>query len=219
MKQVKKLNNQKAHKQISSNDSFIIGVDEVGVSALAGPLYACATYLISALPDSIYQEVKDSKLLSPKKREILARELKKYCCYSFGSVSSKELRYLNLHQARMLAMSRAIDRLYLSGIPDLIIFDGTHVPIKYQGIGVPVIGADNIFLPVAIASILAKVRRDSIMVKLHNLYPHYDWASNKGYPAPNHWQGIERFGLCPLHRTERFTRLREEERHAKEEIS
>ena len=195
-------------KMTPKTDQFVIGVDEVGVSALAGPLYACAAYLVSRLPQSLYQEIKDSKLLSPEKRESLIPKLKKFCCYSFGSVSVKELKYLNLHQARLLAMSRALDDLYLSGIPDIIIFDGTHVPVKYQGIGVAVIKADNIFLPVAIASILAKVERDKVMIRLHNLYPSYDWVSNKGYPAPNHWKGIEERGLTPLHRVERFQKLR-----------
>jgi ribonuclease HII len=177
---------------------IIAGVDEVGRGPLAGPVLAAAVILPRRLPRKLSSAIDDSKKLLPERREQILLWLREAGAeIALGAASVAEIGQLNILHAAMLAMRRAVRRLPRS--PDHLLVDGNRVP----GCPMPctaIIGGDGISLSIAAASIAAKVMRDRLMLRLASRYPGYGWASNVGYSAAAHRDGILALGATPHHR-------------------
>ena len=175
----------------------VAGVDEVGLGCLAGPIVAAAV-VISAEVQTI-SLVRDSKALSAKQRDQAFEHLSlQGLPIGIGMASVCEIEQVNVLQASYLAMRRAISRVQPI---DHALIDGR--PIKVE-LGVPIttlIKGDARSYAIACASIVAKVRRDRLMVHLAKRYPGYGWERNMGYGTPQHLQGIQSIGITPWHRT------------------
>lgn len=172
---------------------MIAGVDEAGRGPLAGPVVAAAVILC---PGGI-AGLNDSKKLSAAQRERLFATIVARCTIGIGMASVAEIDSLNILWATMLAMERAVAELGLA--PDDVLVDGNRCP-KWQWRSRAIIGGDAIEPCISAASIVAKVTRDRIMVAADRDYPGYGWASNKGYGARVHLDGLARLGPTPLHR-------------------
>lgn len=172
------------------------GCDEAGRGCLAGPVYAAAVIFP---PDYHNKELNDSKQLSDKKRKILREQIiKDATCWAVGIVDNHEIDKINILNASILAMHRAIEQL--STLPEHLIIDGNKFK-KYKQIPYDcIVKGDGKFLSIAAASILAKTFRDDFMDELHQQFPMYDWLSNKGYPTPKHKLAIQEYGLTDFHR-------------------
>jgi ribonuclease HII len=174
---------------------YIAGVDEVGRGPLAGPVVAAAVILPQ---DFDILGIDDSKKLSEKRREALYDEIKKYAiAYSIGLMDNNCIDDINILEATKEAMTSAIDGLSIK--PDHILIDA----LTLRNIYMPqtgIIKGDAKSVSIAAASILAKVTRDRMMVEYHNEYPYYAFDSNKGYGTAAHYEGLDEYGLCPLHR-------------------
>lgn len=172
------------------------GCDEAGRGCLAGPVYAAAVIFP---PDYHNKELNDSKQLSDKKRKILREQIiKDATCWAVGIVDNHEIDKINILNASILAMHRAIERL--STLPEHLIIDGNKFK-KYKQIPYDcIVKGDGKFLSIAAASILAKTFRDDFMDELHQQFPMYDWLSNKGYPTQKHKMAIQEYGLTDFHR-------------------
>ena len=174
---------------------MVCGVDEAGRGPLAGPVVAAACILPV---DCVIEGLNDSKKLSEKKREALFAEItEKAVAYSIASASNEEIDTLNILNATMLAMARAI--MGLETPADFAIVDGNCVrnfPIP----AMTLVKGDAKCPSVAAASILAKVTRDRICMEMDALYPEYNFAKHKGYPTKLHRDLVMEFGPCPLHR-------------------
>lgn len=172
------------------------GCDEAGRGCLAGPVVAAAVIFP---PDYFNKDINDSKQLSEKKRFLLREQiLKDALCYGVAECDNLEIDRINILQASILAMHRALDKLSLR--PQFIIVDGNKFR-PYNGISYQtVVKGDAKFLSIAAASILAKTFRDEKMTALSKDYPVYGWDRNKGYPTKDHRQAILDYGVCPLHR-------------------
>ena len=172
------------------------GCDEAGRGCLAGSVYAAAVIL----PEDYQNELlNDSKQLSEKKRyqlrEIIERDA---VAWAVGIVTPEEIDKINILNASILAMHRALDQLKVR--PEAIIVDGNRFK-KYQNIPhTTIVKGDGKYLAIAAASILAKTYRDDYMNHLAEEYPQYDWFSNKGYPTKKHREAIKQFGITPYHR-------------------
>jgi ribonuclease HII len=177
---------------------LIAGVDEAGRGPLAGPVVAAAVILDDAQSIS---GLRDSKCLAPERRRRLASEIRRRArAFGIGMADPAEIDGLNILQASLLAMERAVARLAFA--PDLVRVDGPHAP-RFAGHGLAVeavIGGDRFVVEISAASILAKVCRDRLMCRWHRRYPEYEFARNKGYPTPAHLEALQRFGPCPIHR-------------------
>ena len=172
--------------------NFIAGVDEVGRGCLAGPVIAAAVVLKTNIPG-----LADSKKLSKKKREELSSTIMQNSYFSFGSASVEEIDSINILQASLLAMKRAI--LNLSVVPGKILVDGTYKPdldIDTQTI----IGGDSVVDEISAASIIAKVYRDNLMMQFDKKYPDFYFSSHKGYGTKLHKAAIKKNGITPIHR-------------------
>ena len=172
----------------------VAGVDEVGRGPLAGPVVAAAVILPPGFDPA---GINDSKKLSPAARERAAARITAAAVVEIAIVEAEEIDRLNIHGATLLAMARAVAALPVR--PAHVLVDGKFLP----PLGFPataVIGGDRTSLSIAAASIVAKVARDRIMVAAAESYPEYDWASNKGYPAPRHLAALAEHGPTPLHR-------------------
>ena len=169
------------------------GVDEAGRGCLAGPVFAGAVIL------KFPQEFKDSKLLSHKERQICAQEIKKNHIFAIGTASAQEIEELNIHQASLLAMKRAVDKLKLS--KGHLLIDGKF-PIKQLPYlsQTPIVKGDQKASPISAASILAKTERDQRMFEYAKIYPEYGFEKHKGYPVKSHKLAIKKYGHCPIHR-------------------
>jgi ribonuclease HII len=179
---------------------LLAGVDEVGRGPLAGPVVAAAVILDPARP--IFG-LRDSKQLTPAARLRLAREIRRHAlAFALAQADQHEIDALNILQASLLAMRRAV--LALKIRPEHVIVDGNQLPdftsaeSRYS-VEARVKG-DQSVPSVSAASILAKVCRDRLMQRWERRFPGYDFASNKGYPAPAHLDGLRRLGPCPIHR-------------------
>lgn len=172
------------------------GCDEAGRGCLAGPVYAAAVIFP---PDYHNKELNDSKQLSDKKRKILREQIiKDATCWAVGIVDNHEIDKINILNASILAMHRAIEQL--SKLPEHLIIDGNKFK-KYKQIPYDcIVKGDGKFLSIAAASILAKTFRDDFMDELHQQFPMYDWLSNKGYPTQKHKLAIQEYGLTDFHR-------------------
>lgn len=175
--------------------NLIAGVDEVGRGPLAGPVVAAAVILDPARP---IHGLADSKLLTSKKREILSERIKdRAIAWSVGSASVEEIDHLNILQATLLAMRRAIYSLAVQ--PDHVQVDGSFLPrVKYPMEAI--IGGDRLIPAISAASIVAKVARDLEMVKYDKIYPGYGFAEHKGYGTEGHLEALARLGVTPIHR-------------------
>ncbi len=174
---------------------FIAGVDEVGRGPLAGPVVAAAVILHPQRP---IEGLADSKKLSEKRREILALEIRERAfCWALGRAEPEEIDRINILQASLLAMQRAVAALTTQ--PTLALVDGNRAP----QITCPVrtiVGGDASEPAISAASIIAKVSRDREMVELDGRYPGYGLAKHKGYPTKQHLQGLQLLGVTPIHR-------------------
>lgn len=172
------------------------GCDEAGRGCLAGPVFAAAVILPN---DFVCDELNDSKQLTEKMRYKLRPMIEEQAVsWAVGIVTNEEIDNINILNASILAMHRAVDQL--SQVPQHLIIDGNRFkPYK----DVPhhtVVKGDGKYMAIAAASILAKTYRDDFMNELAEKYPEYDWKSNKGYPTKKHRQAIEQYGPTPYHR-------------------
>ncbi len=176
---------------------LIAGVDEAGRGALAGPVFAAAVILP---PEFSSKEIKDSKLLSPRKREKLFEVITQNALsYAISKADPEEINSIGILKATFKAMARAIAGLRIK--PEVVLVDGPHVIPEYRGIQKCVIKGDRLCLSIAAASILAKVVRDRYMCKMEELFPGFSFSRHKGYATKEHFAQIEKLGPCPIHRT------------------
>ncbi len=172
----------------------VVGVDEAGCGPLAGPVVAAA---VALKPGQNLEGVYDSKALSRKQREELAREIRdQVLAFSIAAASTREIERLNIRRATSLAMRRAVRRLPFE--PELLLVDGRSVP----GLGehTAIVKGDRLSLSIACASILSKTVRDRLMDRLSSRYPAYGWDENKGYGTGQHLAAIREHGPTPHHR-------------------
>jgi ribonuclease HII len=174
---------------------LIAGVDEVGRGPLAGPVVAAAVILN---PDQSISGLKDSKQLSANKREQLANIIQEQSlCYAFGQASVQEIDQLNILQASLLAMKRAVMNLTIR--PTFIQVDGNFCPDLLYPVEA-IIKGDQFIPVISAASIIAKVKRDREMIEWDLIYPGYGFSQHKGYPTAFHIEAIKRLGITPIHR-------------------
>jgi ribonuclease HII len=174
---------------------LICGVDEAGRGPIAGPVYAAAVILD---PQQPIAGLKDSKLLAPRRRETLAITIRREArAWAVASATVAEIDQLNILQATLLAMRRAVERLEV--VPDEAWIDGDRCP-RLACAARAFIGGDRSVPQISAASILAKTARDAEMLRLHGEYPNYGLDRHKGYPTPEHLVLLERHGACAIHR-------------------
>ena len=173
---------------------LIAGVDEVGRGPLAGDVVAAAVILGARVPVGIT----DSKKLSEQRRQQLAEDIKVQArCWAIGRASAQEIDEINILQASLLAMHRAVAALQLQ--PDFVLVDGNRLP-KWAYDARAIVGGDALEPAIGAASIVAKVQRDAELVVLDREYPGYGFAKHKGYPTREHLQAIQRLGVTSSHR-------------------
>ncbi len=173
----------------------IAGVDEVGVGPLAGPVVAAA---VIVSPQMRIRGIDDSKKLSALRREELAEQIRDGAIgVGIGMADPREIDRLNIYQAALEAMRRAVAALPCS--PDHLVVDARRIP-QVEVPQLSLIGGDGRSYSVAAASIVAKVTRDAMMRELDGQYPQYGFRAHMGYGTPQHLAAIERFGPCPIHR-------------------
>ena len=173
----------------------LAGVDEVGRGPLAGDVVAAAVILDPARPIA---GLRDSKKLSPRRREELALQIKQQSlAWSVARATVAEIDEINILQASLLAMHRAVQGL--TPQPGYVLVDGNRLP-RWDYPSEPVVKGDDRVPAIAAASILAKVQRDGELVELELRYPGYGFASHKGYPTPVHLQALRTLGVTPVHR-------------------
>ena len=173
-----------------------VGCDEAGRGCLAGPVVAAAVIL----PKNFKQPLlNDSKKLSEKKRILLRTEIKEHAiAYAVGIVDHKEIDKINILNASILAMHRALDQI--KNPFDSILVDGNRFKNYNETEHHCIIKGDGKYLSIAAASILAKTYRDDLMKKLHLELPQYQWENNKGYPTKSHRAAIKKIGVSQYHR-------------------
>jgi len=176
-------------------EPLICGVDEAGRGPLAGPVYAAAVVLDPARPIA---GLADSKILSERRRIVLSQSIRNCAiAWAIGSASVDEIDRMNILQASLLAMQRAIGRLKL--IPSEILVDGLYCPAVAMPIRA-IVGGDATVAAISAASILAKTERDAEMLRLDRQFPNYGFARHKGYPTPAHLRAMHSHGPCEVHR-------------------
>ncbi len=170
------------------------GVDEVGRGCLAGPVVSAAVILKQGINLNL---LKDSKKISFNKRQKISDHIKFYSYYAIGLASVEEILDLNILQASLLSMKRAIERLPLK--PNLILIDGNFTPSGLKNCKT-IINGDEKIKVISAASIIAKVYRDNLMIKLAQKFSDYAWESNFGYGTRAHLEGLKKFGITSHHR-------------------
>jgi ribonuclease HII len=174
---------------------LVAGVDEVGRGPLAGDVIAAAVILGDTVPDGIT----DSKKLSENRRDRIAADIREFAVsWAIGRASVLEIDELNILQASLLAMHRAVAALHIQ--PHFVLVDGNRLP-RWPYEARAVIGGDALEPAIGAASILAKVQRDAELVSLNDQYPGYGFEKHKGYPTREHLQALEALGPTPSHRT------------------
>ncbi|HED19341.1 MAG TPA: ribonuclease HII [Gammaproteobacteria bacterium] len=173
----------------------LAGVDEVGRGPLAGPVVAAAVILD---PERPIEGLRDSKKLTERRREVLAQQIRERAlAWSLGRAEVHEIDEINILQASLLAMQRAVAGLKLA--PELVLVDGNRCPqLDYPSQAV--IKGDALVPAISAASIIAKVSRDHEMVELDSSYPGYGLAKHKGYPSKAHLEALQTLGVTPVHR-------------------
>ncbi|HEX4985149.1 MAG TPA: ribonuclease HII [Burkholderiales bacterium] len=173
----------------------LCGVDEAGRGPLAGPVFAACVILRENDP---IEGLADSKVLSAARREALADQIRtRALAWAVASASVEEIDSINILQASLLAMRRAVEQLTVE--PHEVVVDGLHCPqVRYPARAI--VDGDALVAAISAASILAKTERDALMVQMHALYPEYGFARHKGYSTQQHLDALQRFGVCPIHR-------------------
>jgi len=171
------------------------GVDEVGRGCLAGPVFAAAVILNKSIN---IKDIKDSKKIPFKKRILLSKYIKKNSIYAVGTASVKEINKINILNASLLSMQRALDKLKLK--PSIVYIDGLFAPkglkIKHKTF----VKGDEKITCISAASIVAKATRDLFMIRLGKKFPKYKWNKNFGYGTTEHLNGIRKYGITKHHR-------------------
>jgi len=183
-----------------AEDADVCGVDEAGRGPLAGPVVAAAVVLDRSQP---IDGLRDSKLLTELQRVGLAAEIRRKAkAFAVGFATHQEIDGINILQASLLAMERAVRRLRL--VPELVRVDGRQIPAFHEHARLyraePIIDGDHLVPEISAASILAKVCRDRLMRRLHRRYPQYGFDQNKGYGTAEHLRALATFGPCAIHR-------------------
>src|SRR5437660_5067089 len=176
----------------------VVGVDEVGMAALAGPVVAAACLVT---PDTrLIRKVNDSKVLTRLQREGLLDSIRgRVVRVGIGAASLAEIHRLNIYHASHVAMLRALRQI---GEYDWVLVDGRRIldPAFAPGRHTEIVGGDAKSFSIAAASVVAKVTRDRLMRQLHEQFPQYNFAQHKGYGTPEHLAALDQFGPCPIHR-------------------
>ena len=173
---------------------LVAGVDEVGRGPLAGDVVAAAVILTDSPPEG----VTDSKMLTPERREAVAERIRdEAVSWALGRATLAEIDELNILQASLLAMRRAVEALHIQ--PSLVLVDGNRLP-KWPYEARAIVKGDLTEPSIGAASILAKVQRDAEMLALHEHYPAYGFDRHKGYPTKAHLAALETAGISPVHR-------------------
>lgn len=180
----------------------IIGIDEAGRGPLMGPVVAAGVYIPDGFDTS---EIRDSKKLSAKKREYLCNKITLGCVLAIAQVDQKMIDEINILEATKLAMRNVI---YLMKKADYAIIDGNFVPSNIDIPAKAIIGGDNLSVSIAAASIVAKVIRDEMVMRMHKELPIYGWDKNKGYGTKEHREAIRIYGPSVYHR-KTFGRVKE----------
>lgn len=180
----------------------MIGVDEAGRGPLAGPVVAAAVALGREIPAGL----DDSKRLSAKRRAVLDEAIRRSCCWAVAVVEADEIDRVNIFQATMLGMTRAVASLTAAlgaGTCEVLI-DGNQTPVGRCGEWCwparAIVGGDGIEPAISAASIIAKEWRDRLMLEAAQAFPHYGWDRNKGYGTAEHMEALRLHGPSPLHR-------------------
>ena len=173
----------------------IAGVDEVGRGSLIGPVYAAAVILNKSIKKKI---LKDSKSLTKVKREILSKYIKKNSIWAIGKASTKEIEKINILNASLLAMKRAVIKLKKK--PELVLIDGNKLPEMKNYKLRSIIKGDQKIPSISAASIIAKVTRDKMIAKLGKKFKDYYWDQNYGYGTKQHLKAIKNLGITAHHR-------------------
>ena len=196
---LKKFSSASKNKQLGLNwgipDVLVAGVDEAGRGPLAGPVVAAAVMLDDTRP---IKGLNDSKVLTPRVRDRLYDEIRdKALCCAVGEASVEEIDRINILQATMLAMQRAVAGLRLK--PGRVLVDGNRLPV----LRVPaeaIVDGDALVASISAASIIAKVHRDRLCLTLHELHPQYGFHEHKGYATAEHLAALRAHGACAVHR-------------------
>lgn len=191
------------HNLAFGAEGYTIGVDEAGRGPLAGPVVAGAVVLGRTIPTGL----DDSKKLSPKRRAVLDEAIRSTCCWAIGIAEPAEIDRINILQATMLAMTRAVARLTAAleeSAAGEVLIDGNLTPhgriAEWCWSARAIIGGDASEPAISAASIIAKEWRDRMMREAARDFPHYGWDRNKGYGSAEHLAALRRHGPSPLHR-------------------
>ena len=171
---------------------MIAGIDEVGRGCLAGPVVAASVILKNPI-----QGIKDSKKLSPKRREQLNFEIMEKSIFGIGIATNQEIDEMNILQASLLAMRRSLENLDIK--PKKVLVDGMHIfktSIEIE----PIVGGDNLVPSISAASIIAKVYRDKLMTEYSKEFPNFGFQKHKGYPTRHHREMLRKYGSTRIHR-------------------
>ncbi|MFN3863258.1 MAG: ribonuclease HII [Erythrobacter sp.] len=186
----------------ATDKAVVIGVDEAGRGPLAGPVVAAAVVLGAAIPAGL----DDSKRLSAKRRAVLDAAIRASCCWAVAVVEPDEIDRINIFQATMLSMTRAVASLVsaLGGGPCEVLIDGNLTPAgrcaEWRWPARAIVGGDAIEPCISAASIIAKQWRDRLMLEAAQAFPQYGWERNKGYGTAEHLEALRVHGPSPLHR-------------------
>ncbi|MBI4432441.1 MAG: ribonuclease HII [Candidatus Omnitrophica bacterium] len=216
---MKKENGKRRHRLLLHDDSFLkkgfaslAGVDEAGRGPLAGPLVASAVIVRDF---SFLNRIDDSKRLTPLLREKAYDEIVKKSWVGIAVISHEEIDAVNIFQATMLAMQRAVRGLPVR--PDCILVDGNRAP-ALGAQAFPIVEGDARSFSIACASVVAKVTRDRLMRQYHEKFPQYGFYQHKGYGTPGHLQALKKHGPCEIHRKS-FEPIKSEIRSTKHETN
>lgn len=186
--------NEKIKKEIYEHYNLIAGIDEVGRGPLAGPVVTCAVIMKK---DSHIDGVTDSKKLSRKKMLSLREEILGDAIeISYGYANNRLIDDINIRQATLLAMKNAVESL--ENKPDILLIDAERIDTEIPQLNI--VKGDLNEYAISCASILAKIRRDDIMINFSKIYPYYSFQTNVGYGTKKHYEGLEKYGPTPIHR-------------------
>jgi ribonuclease HII len=186
--------NDQIKNQVYHDYQYIAGVDEVGRGPLAGPVVACAVIMKK---DSKIEGVTDSKKLTRKKMEKLYDQIiKDSISFSFGYANNRKIDQINIKEATRLAMKEAVEGLKIR--PDICLIDAERIDTDIEQKNI--VKGDLYEYAISCASILAKVKRDHIMINFSKIYPGYSFETNVGYGTKKHYEGLEKLGETPIHR-------------------